>query len=67
MRTLTLLLALVLLPGCIVFDKKSEAVSFHRFEAAAGAPTKAQPREPAGQRPPARRRPTDPGQPGAHR
>ncbi len=43
MKTLPWLLAVLVLPGCIVFDKKSEAVSFHRFEAAEGAPTKAQP------------------------
>ena len=43
MRVILLLLAAGALPGCIVFDKKSEAVSFHRFAAAEAAPTKAAP------------------------
>jgi len=43
MRIGLLFLAAVALPGCIVFDKKSEAVAFHRFEAAEAAPTKAAP------------------------
>jgi uncharacterized lipoprotein YmbA len=43
MKALPLVFAALSLTGCIVFDKKSEAVSFHRFEAADGAPTKAQP------------------------
>lgn len=43
MKFLPLLLAALLLPGCIVFDKKSEAVAFHRFAAAEGAPTRTQP------------------------
>jgi len=44
MKTWLLLLAALTLSGCIVFDKKSEAVTFHRFEAAEVAPTRTEPR-----------------------
>jgi len=38
-RLLTLLTASLLLTGCIVFDKKSESVSFHQLAAPQATPT----------------------------
>lgn len=43
MRPLLLLATSLALPGCIVFDKQSEAVTFHQFAAAEAAPTRAAP------------------------
>lgn len=43
MRPLVLLVTSLFLPGCIVFDKKSEAVTFHRFEAASAAASRPAP------------------------
>ncbi len=43
MRRLGFLLASLALPGCIVFDKQSEAVTFHQFAAADAAATRPAP------------------------
>lgn len=43
MRPCLLLVLSLSLSGCIVFDKKSEAVTFHRFEAAPAAATRPAP------------------------